>query len=93
MMPSLASAVCCALLFVLLGAAWVWGCNLFKRMAPHLLVRFAFVFMTLRMTVTLALIALYVLLLSGSAEESKAFAAMVLVMYGVTTAVAYLIKH
>ena len=93
MMPSLASIVCCALLFILLGVAWVMGYRFFKRLSPHLLVRFAFVFMAVRVTLVLAVVALYVFLVSDSLEESKAFAVMVLVMYGLSTMVAYLIKH
>ena len=34
MMPSLTAIVCCALLFIVLGLMWLWGCSFFERKAP-----------------------------------------------------------
>lgn len=93
MMPSLTSFICCALLFTILGLAWIFGLGLVKRLAPQHLVTFSVLFTVVRVTVVLAVIGAYVFCLSDSLAESKAFAAMALIMYGLMMVITYVIKH
>lgn len=92
-MPSLTSFIWCALLFVILGLAWIFGLGLVKRLPPQRLVAFCVLFTVVRLTVVLAVIGTYVFCLSGSLAESKAFAAMALIMYGLMMVITYVIKH
>lgn len=92
MMPSPTAIVCCALLFIGLGLMWLMGCSFFKRKAPQLLVYFGFAFMVIRAQVVLTLVGLHAFVISESLEETKSFAAMVLIMYGIMMVVTHVIK-
>jgi hypothetical protein len=92
-MPSLTSFICCALLFLILALAWIFGLSLVKRLAPQHLVAFCVLFTSVRLTVVLAVIGTYVFCLSDSLAESKAFAVMALIMYGLMMVITYVIKH
>ncbi len=93
MFPSLTSFICCALLFVILGMAWTVGLDVVRRHFARYMVPFCILFTLVRFTMVLAVVGTYVFCLSESHAESKAFAAMVLVMYGVTLVITYVIKH
>ena len=80
-------------MFIILGLAWIFGLGLVKRLAPQHLVPFCVLFTVLRVTVVLAVIGMYVFCLSDSLAESKAFAAMTLIMYGLMMVITYVIKH
>lgn len=92
-MPSLTSFLLCALLFIVLGLAWIYGLGLAKRSSPQQMITFSILFMVVRVTLVLAVIGTYVFCLSDSLAESKAFAAMVLIMYGLMMVISYVIKH
>ncbi len=92
-MPSLTSFLFCALLFIVLGLAWIYGLGLVKRSFPQEMITFSVIFMVVRVTLVLAVIGTYVFCLSDSLAESKAFAAMVLIMYGLMMVISYVIKH
>ncbi len=92
-MPSLTSFISCALLFALLGGAWTIGLDVVKKHFIQYLVPYCILFTVVRFTVVLAVIGTYVFCLSDSHAESKAFAAMVLIMYGAMMVITYVIKH
>ena len=92
-MPSLTRFLFCALLFIVLGLAWIYGLGLVKRSFPQEMITFSVIFMVVRVTLVLAVIGTYVFCLSDSLAESKAFAAMVLIMYGLMMVISYVIKH
>mgnify|MGYP006966726223 FL=1 len=92
-MPSLTSFLFCALLFIVLGLVWIYGLGLVKRSFPQQMITFSVIFMVVRVTLVLAVIGTYVFCLSDSLAESKAFAAMVLIMYGLMMVISYVIKH
>lgn len=92
-MVSALTVVCCLLLFTALGAGWVMGCSYIKAKAPQMLVKFYFVYAIFRILTVLSLAAVYIFFISGGLAESKAFVAMLFVMYVLMMALTLKMKH
>lgn len=82
-----------ALLFTLLGGAWVLGYDFVKKHAPAELSKFYILMAVVRVVLVLTVTGTYILLIAQSATQAKAFAVMMLVMYAVMMAVTLKIKH
>lgn len=82
-----------ALLFTLLGGAWVLGYDFVKKHVPAELPKFYILMAVVRVVLVLTVTGTYILLIAQSATQAKAFAVMMLVMYAVMMAVTLKIKH
>lgn len=68
-------------MFTLLGVGWNKGYDFVKSRAPKQIVKFYFAYATFRMLTILLVTGVYVLLISQSKTESKAFVVMVFLLY------------
>ena len=82
-----------ALLFVILGVAWVMGYDFVKKHAPKALLSFYFLLALLRVLLIATWTACYIFLMSQSGAESKSFVVMILIMYATMMAVSLMIRH
>lgn len=89
----LRAVVICALLLGMLGAAWMLGYDFVRRHSPALLPRFYIVCALARFLFVGTLAGVYILGVSHSTAESKAFALMILGMYALMMLVTLIIKH
>lgn len=82
-----------ALFFTLLGAAYVKGYDIVKKHSPEHLVHFYLIMATARMLLVATVLAVYVLAVSHSREESIRFALIYIIMYIVMMAVTLRMRH
>ena len=80
-MPSPLTIFLCAALFTLLGMGWMKGYDFVKSKAPEQIVKFYLAYAVFRVLTILLVVGVYVLFISQSMAQSKAFVIMVLVMY------------
>lgn len=92
-MVSAPTIIFCAAVFALLGCGWVKGYDLVKGKAPQMLAKFYLAYAVFRVLTVLVLASVYIFFLSGSVAESKAFVAMLFVMYAVMMALTLKMKH
>lgn len=92
-MPSPLTIFLCAALFTLLGMGWMKGYDLVKAKAPDQIVKFYLIYAVFRVLAILLAVGVYVLFVSKSMGESKAFVAMVLIMYAVMMTLTLTKKH
>lgn len=90
---SIMTIACCACFFTVLGILWVWGYDVVKRRSPENLPKFYLVLAVVRILAVLTLAGVYILFISRSAGQSKAFALMVGAMYVAMMAITLKIKH
>lgn len=77
----------------MLGMAWVFGCGRVRRLSPASLPRFYIISAVARFLFVATLAGVYILCVSQSRAESKAFAVMLLCMYALMMVIALIIKH
>lgn len=70
-----------AAMFTLLGMGWKKGYDFVKSRAPKQIVKFYFAYATFRMLTILLVTGVYVLFISQSRAESKAFVVMEFLLY------------
>ena len=70
-------------MFTLLGVGWKKGYDFVESKAPKQIVKFYFAYATFRMLTILLVTGVYLLFISQSKTESKAFVAMEFVFYTV----------
>lgn len=92
-MPSPLTIFLCAALFTLLGMGWMKGYDFVKSKAPEQIVKFYLAYAVFRVLTILLVVGVYVLFISQSMAQSKAFVIMVLVMYATMMALTLAKKH
>ena len=92
-MPSPLTIFLCAALFTLLGMGWMKGYDFVKSKAPGQIVKFYLAYAVFRVLAILLVVGVYVLFISKSMAQSKAFAIMVFVMYAAMMALTLTKKH
>lgn len=92
-MPSPLTIFLCAALFTLLGMGWMKGYDFVKSKAPEQIVKFYLAYAVFRVLTILLVVGVYVLFISQSMAQSKAFVIMVLVMYTTMMALTLAKKH
>ena len=92
-MPSPLTIFLCAALFTLLGMGWMKGYDFVKSKAPGQIVKFYLAYAAFRVLTILLVVGVYVLFISQSMAQSKAFVIMVLVMYATMMALTLAKKH
>lgn len=92
-MPSPLTIFLCAALFTLLGMGWMKGYDFVKSKAPEQIVKFYLAYAVFRVLTILLVVGVYVLFISKSMAQSKAFAIMVFVMYAAMMALTLTKKH
>ena len=92
-MPSPLTIFLCAALFTLLGMGWMKGYDFVKAKAPEQIVKFYLAYAVFRVLAILLVVGVYVLFISKSMAQSKAFAIMVFVMYASMMALTLTKKH
>ena len=92
-MPSPLTIFLCAALFTLLGMGWMKGYDFVKAKAPEQIVKFYLAYAVFRVLTILLVVGVYVLFISQSMAQSKAFVIMVLVMYATMMALTLAKKH
>ncbi|MDD2601945.1 MAG: hypothetical protein WCS15_00900 [Prevotella sp.] len=90
---SLLTIVLCALLFIVLGMIWIVGYNVVKRHSPENLPKFYLLLAVIRIVIVLTVAGIYIVYVSDSMNESKAFAIMLAVMYTAMMALTLKLKH
>ena len=83
----------CAVFFVVLGATWITGYNVVRRLSPRNLPRLYLLLAIVRIVAMLTVAGIYIVFVSRSLAESKAFAVMALVMYATMMAFTLKIRH
>lgn len=68
-------------MFMLLGVGWKKGYDFVKSRAPKQIVKFYFAYATFRMLTITLVTAVYILFISQSQNESKAFVVMEFLLY------------
>ena len=92
-MPSPLTIFLCAALFTLLGMGWMKVYDFVKAKAPEQIVKFYLAYAVFRVLAILLVVGVYVLFISKSMAQSKAFAIMVFVMYAAMMALTLTKKH
>ena len=92
-MPSPLTIFLCAALFTLLGMGWMKGYDFVKTKAPGQIVKFYLAYAVFRVLAILLVVGIYVLFISKSMAQSKAFVIMVFVMYAAMMALTLTKKH
>ena len=92
-MPSPLTIFLCAALFTLLGMGWMKGYDFVMSKAPKQIVKFYLAYAVFRVLAILLVVGVYVLFISKSMAQSKAFVIMVLVMYTTMMALTLAKKH
>ena len=92
-MPSPLTIFLCAALFTLLGMGWMKGYDFVMSKAPKQIVKFYLAYAVFRVLAILLVVGVYVLFISKSMAQSKAFAIMVFVMYAAMMALTLTKKH
>ena len=92
-MPSPLTIFLCAALFTLLGMGWMKGYDFVKARAPKEIVKFYLAYAVFRVLAILLAVGVYVLFISESMAQSKAFVIMVLIMYAVMMVLTLTKKH
>ena len=81
-----------AVLFNLLGVAYVRGYDIVKRHSPDHLVHFYLIMATIRMLLVATVVGLYVFF-TENREDAIHFAAIFIIMYAITMVVTLLMRH
>lgn len=81
------------MLFTALGMGWVKGYGVVKARIPHQLVKFCLAYAAFRMITILLYVGVYVLFISESLAQSKAFVIMIFIMYVFMMALTLTKKH
>lgn len=68
-------------IFTLLGVGWKKGCDFVKSRAPKQMTKFYFAYATFRMLTILLVSGVYLLFISQSKTESKAFVVVEFLLY------------
>ena len=92
-MPSPLTIFLCAALFTLLGMGWMKGYDFVKSKAPGQIVKFYLDYAVFRVLAILLVVGVYVLFISKSMAQSKAFVIMIFIMYAAMMALTLTKKH
>lgn len=92
-MPSPLTIFLCAALFTLLGMGWMKGYDFVKSKAPEQIVKFYLAYAVFRVLTILLVVGVYVLFISQSMAQSKAFVIMFFIMYAAMMALTLTKKH
>lgn len=92
-MPSPLTIFLCAALFTLLGMGWMKGYDFVMSKAPKQIVKFYLAYAVFRVLAILLVVGVYVLFISKSMAQSKAFVIMIFIMYAAMMALTLTKKH
>ena len=92
-MPSPLTIFLCAALFTLLGMGWMKGYDFVKSKARGQIVKFYLAYAVFRVLAILLVVGVYVLFISKSMAQSKAFVIMIFIMYAAMMALTLTKKH
>ena len=82
-----------ALFFLLLGMAYVKGYDIVKRHSSDHLAHFYLIMATVRMSLALTFVAVYVLLFAQNREDAIHFALVFIIMYVVMMVITLFMRH